>query len=225
MIHRIMHCISRMILDENKILLMNLRKVYTITLSKALSRLNDIIIALLINPEQPTLHKNLGAMEASRGNYTIAMNNVNQALLLNDRDPVNLRNYAKLRDALGDTRVAYQHNVAAIALETQQHTAHPNTKCYRAAAIQNITLGGDHNSSLSFMNTARKYEHKKITDFEFVSLRRTDELINAISHRKAQPMEVLEKMLKTQAEHRELENAVKKGDISTILRHRAPSYK
>lgn len=176
--------------------------------------------ALLINNEQPTLHKNLGAIEASRGNYREAMQRTQQAVLINSNDAVNHRNFAKVKNALGDTRSAYKHNITSMELEQKQHVAQPNTQAYRTAAVQNITLGGDHSYSVSLMDQARRHEHKHFDKFEFVSTRRTNEIVNGIAHRKGHPMEILEKMMREVEEKKALEDAVKRGDLSVILRHR-----
>jgi tetratricopeptide (TPR) repeat protein len=174
----------------------------------------------LINPDQPTLHKNLGAIEASRGNYVIAQSSLQQALHSNPSDAVNHRNFAKVREALGDTRTALKHNLASIALEAKFNKYPSDTTSHRLAAVQNITLGGDLKYSLELMTAARQKEGKEFDSFEFVSRRRTEELIQQISHRKGSPMEVLEKMLAEQQDRRSLEEAVRKGDVSAILKHR-----
>ena len=59
--------------------------------------INDYLnLALLIHPEQPTLHKNMGCIEASRGEYLKAQQHLQHALHLNPRDVVNHRNFAKV---------------------------------------------------------------------------------------------------------------------------------
>lgn len=60
------------------------------------STTDDYAIALLIHPDQPTLHKNVGSILASQGNYVRAQRHLQQALHLNSQDTVNHRNFAKV---------------------------------------------------------------------------------------------------------------------------------
>lgn len=102
-------------------------------------------------------------------------------------------------------------------LEQQQHSKPINTSCYRSTAIQNITLGGEPSYSLELINAARRLEHRKFNHYEHVSTQRTNEIINKISLRKEHPMEALRRMVKEQEEKKHLEDAIRKGDVSTIL--------
>ena len=102
-------------------------------------------------------------------------------------------------------------------LEQQQPSRSINTSCYRSTAIQNITLGGDLSYSLELINAARRIEHRKFNNFEFVSTQRTNEIINKISLRKEHPMESLHRIVKEQEEKKNLENAIRKGDLSAII--------
>lgn len=176
---------------------------------------DEINKAMLVTNEQPTLHMSLGAIEASRGNYTLATQSTNQAMLLNPRNASNLRNHAKVQAALGDTRAALDLNIRAMRIEGS-----PNTQCYRTAAVQNITLGGDREYSVQLLTAARSVENKKFTKFEHCSVQRTDELLTAIARRKEQPSEALERMLKAAADKKALEDAVRHGDVRTLLKHK-----
>lgn len=105
-------------------------------------------------------------------------------------------------------------------MELEHHQSHGaiNTSCYRATAIQNITLGGDLSYSLELMNAARRYEGKKFNDYEFVSPHRTDEIIHRISSRREHPVETLNRIMHDQEEKKSLEEAIRKGDVSSLLK-------
>ena len=126
-------------------------------------------------------------------------------------------NNFQIRESLGDTREAFEHNQQAMKFEQQQQLYPITTSCYRSTAIQNITLGGDVSYSLELMNAARRLEHKNFNSYEFVSKQRTNEIIHKISLRKEHPMETYHRMMKEQEEKKSLEEAIRKGDVSAIL--------
>ena len=172
--------------------------------------------------------KNTAAIQASLGNYSSALSCANQALLLNASDAVNYRNLAKIKAAMGDTKAAFDYNSKAMALE-EKNLRHPpqdtfnatnSVACYRTTAVQNITLGGEVQHSLDLVSRARRSEGRSFNSFEHVSSHRTEELINRISNRSMNPVGRLDKLLAAGKEDKEMEEAVRKGNLALILKQR-----
>ena len=183
--------------------------------------------ALILHPNQPTLLKNTAAIQASLGSYSNALSSLNQALLLNASDTVNYRNLAKIKAAMGDTKAAFDYNAKAIILEEKnrhapqdRYNSTPSILCYRTTAVQNIILGGDVQHSLDLISHARRSEGKSFNNFEHVSSHRTEEIINKISNRSMNPIERLDKLITEGKEDKEMEEAVRKGNVASILKQR-----
>lgn len=65
---------------------------------------------------------------------------------LNKNDAMNHRNYARVKDVLGDSESALKHNLISVQLE--QGASNSNTDAYRSAAVQLITRGAHEFSCL-----------------------------------------------------------------------------
>jgi tetratricopeptide (TPR) repeat protein len=165
--------------------------------------------ALLINNEQPTLQKNLCAIQGRVGNYNEAHEHAYRALQLNDLDPMNHRNMAKIKDKMGDTKAALEHNRKALELE-QRGSKH-DTKTIRSAAVQMVIRGDDKRQALDMMDAARAYEGRK---FEVITTTRTNELLQKINQLKNVSLADLEKQEKEEKERHANMELVRSGIVS-----------
>ena len=143
---------------------------------------------LLLCGEQPAVHKNLAAIYTQKGDYNNANTHVREALNMMPNDSMNHRNFAKVRDALGDARQSFEHNKIAIELDLKQGNK-PSSRTFRQTAVQNIAHGGNLADSLALMKAARSIEGKK---YESPTTITTHEIISKIMKRKGDPMEALE---------------------------------
>lgn len=153
--------------------------------------------ALLINENQPTLHKNLGAVYARNGQYKVAEDHAKRAVNINERDPMSHRNLAKINEALGDSRTALYHNMKSIELEKELPSSEINTHAYRAAAVQTIAQGRGYDEALRLINEARKHEGAKYVS---PTTERTNEIIKAIKAKQGTTIDSLDKEISRRKE-------------------------
>ena len=153
--------------------------------------------ALLVMEEQPTVHMNLGAVHARRGEYKEAMEHCRRARNARENFPMNLRNLAKIQSVTGDTRGALRTNMEAIQLERAGvHGGRVNTDVYRAAAVQHVSKG-DVEGALQLVRDARR-----IGGVHYVSgtTERTNDIIAKLLHRKGNMVEQIEREAKEKEE-------------------------
>lgn len=143
---------------------------------KKLDAIKEMKKTLLMTDTNPLIHKNIAALYARTGQYQDALRHGNESRFLAANDPMNHRNLAKLHSILGDTHSALEHNLQSIQLEDPSKVT-PNTSAYRAAAVQIISKGGNHEEALSFMKAARMYEKKK---FHLSTTQRTNEILEKV---------------------------------------------
>lgn len=149
--------------------------------------------ALLIVEEQPTIHMNLGAVYARRGDYQSAMEHCKRAKEVRTNVPMNLRNLAKVQSVTGDTRSALRTNMEAIRLEQQGlHGGRINTDVYRAAAVQHVSKG-DTEGALQLVRDARLIGGKHYVS---PTTARTNEIIGKLLMRKGNMVEQIEREAK-----------------------------
>lgn len=177
--------------------------------------------ALLLQRDQPTLHKNLAAVQSRHGQYSQALEHALRAVQLNPYDAMNHRNLAKLRDAVGDNRSALEHNLRSISLEKDmlrtRGGAAPNTNAIRQAAVQMVTKGtGDFDEAIAFMNAARKIERKT---FSLPTSSRTYEIISKVNALKGNKEAEMEKEKIAEAEKQKSLNDMKQGIMPGMLDH------
>jgi regulator of sirC expression with transglutaminase-like and TPR domain len=87
----------------------------------------------LIQPDKSILHKNLSAIQCRTGKYNEAVAPALRVLQLDPEDDMGHRNMALIREALGDSKSALDHNLTSIMLQ-QKNRQPPNPKAFRAAA-------------------------------------------------------------------------------------------
>ncbi len=143
---------------------------------KKLDAIKEMKKTLLMTDTNALIHKNVSALYARTGQYQDALRHGNESRFLVANDPMNHRNLAKLHSILGDTHSALEHNLQSIQLEDPSKMA-PNTSAYRAAAVQIISKGGNHEEALSFMKAARMYEKKQ---FQLSTTQRTNEILEKV---------------------------------------------
>lgn len=161
---------------------------------------------LIVVEEQPTLHMNMGAVQARTGKYDEAFQHAQRARELRPELPMNLRNLAKLQNLTGDSRTALATNLEAINLERQgYHGGYINTDVYRASAVQSVTKG-DKDQALQLVREARLLEGKL---YQSPTTQRTNELIAQIIQRKGDKVRQIEKEAK-EAEDREKDILLRK---------------
>ena len=162
--------------------------------------------ALILVNDSAIIHKNTAAAYARKGDFQQALVHAQQAKHLAPNDCQNHRNIAKLESILGDNHTSLKHNLFSIEAEENKHQSNPsfvpNTSAYRAAAVQIISKGGDHQEALDLMNKARVYEQKK---FVLSTSQRTHEIIRKLQARQ------MEEFQKVQAQKRAEEEKKKKA--------------
>jgi len=169
---------------------------------------------VIAGDEQPTLHKNLGALYAAHGDYNEARVHARRALEINPNDSSNHRNLSKVLDCLGDQRSALKHNLEAIRLDAK-YKHKPHSSSYRAAAVQNLCKGGNIDESVKLISQARIFENKK---YECPTTIRTQEIISKIMKRCGDPLDELEKEEKALAEKKAIADLIRNGDLSFMTK-------
>lgn len=154
--------------------------------------------ALLQVDDNATLLNSNATILAKSGQYKPALDAATKARYLNPNDPLNHRNLAKLYNALGDSHLAYQHNIESIQLENagisgsggDESSIKDKANAYRAAAIQVIAKGGQRETALSLVSNARNLEGKK---FLCSTTDRTNAIMFKVMQRKNAAMEIKKK--------------------------------
>ena len=75
---------------------------------------HEMIKAQIIEENQPTLHKNLGAIYARTGEFQKAEAHAREAVLIRPEDSMNQRNYAKMLNMKGKTEEAIEYNIRSV---------------------------------------------------------------------------------------------------------------
>jgi Tfp pilus assembly protein PilF len=153
--------------------------------SEAVDELNK---AMLATRDQPVLRKNLGAVLARNGQYTLAHEHTKRSLDLAPNSAMTHRNMARIKDAMGDSDQALKHNRIALQLDSGNGRGH--CAAHRAAAVQIVTRGGDHSEALALMDRARQLEGR---EFVLPTTQRTKEVINMIVRRSGDKKAEIEK--------------------------------
>ena len=167
---------------------------------------------VLAGDDQPVLHKNISAVYAAKGDFTLARDHTRRALEISPNDAANHRNISKIMDELGDQRAALRHNMEAMRLDIKNRTK-PNSSSYRAAAVQNLVKGGDMKESIKLLSAARKIENKV---YECSTTIRTQEIISKIMKRIGDPLDDLEKEEREVAQRKALQDSITSGSTDQM---------
>jgi len=177
--------------------------------------------AILINDQQPTLHKNLGAVYARRGQYREAHEHARRAVQINANDALSLRNLAKLKDAIGDSRSALPYYLKAIEAEQRQAPDKIHTAAYRAAAVQMIVQGVARSTTatntedaVALVKQARVYDK---VHYISPTTEKTNEILDNIRARRGDILDSLEREAQRRKDALQLKEEVLKQQAGKYL--------
>jgi tetratricopeptide (TPR) repeat protein len=162
--------------------------------------LKELKKALILVNENSVLHQNMGAVLGRKGDFRKALDHTQQASFLAPNNALIHRNIARLESTLGDTHTALKHNLESIAIDESKYHQFgiaPNTSAYRAAAVQIISKGGNHDEAHDLIKRARLLEKKKVV---LSTSARTEEIINKITAKQAEQMRKLEEQRRAEEE-------------------------
>lgn len=118
---------------------------------------HEMVKAQIISENQPTLHKNLGAIYARTGDFKKAEDHAHEAVLINPDDSMNQRNYARMLNMKGRTKEAAEYNMRSVELDLKQGKS-VATNALRNAAVQSLAKGDGTESGLVLVRQARAYD-------------------------------------------------------------------
>jgi Tfp pilus assembly protein PilF len=124
--------------DPNNIAVRNDYSLLLNEKGNKIGAINEMRTALKIQDDNALLRNNLGAMLSRHGDYKEGVTHAKQAVQLNPNSALNHRNLAKIYNARSELELALEHNKIAIQLEGNQGVLQPDTRSYRAAAVQII---------------------------------------------------------------------------------------
>ena len=205
---------NAMAADGNNIMLRNDTALHYSKIGRQQDAIDEMRKGLLYHPKHSTLHKNLSAIYARTGQYESARNHAQEALYTNPDDAMNHRNIAQVHEMLGDTRQALIHNVMSIKMESNSAAIKPATTAYRAAARQTIIRGGTIADGVALLSAARRIEGKA---YKSDTTQRTYEILMGIAKRRGNQVYELGKKEAELAEHKAHMDAVRGGDVSSLL--------
>lgn len=171
--------------------------------------IHELNKTMITSEDIPIVRKNIAALYCRTGEYRQALEHATRTIQLNPNDPMSHRNIARIYDEMGDTRAALEHNMKAIALEKMSKSK-PHTAAYRAAAVQIISRGGNHEDAQALMSAARKYEGKHI---QLPTSQKTYEVINEIMKRRGNKLAEIENEKKAAEAKKNEEDSIRKGHL------------
>ena len=139
-----------------------------------------MIKAQIITEDQPTLHKNLGAIYARTGEFLKAEEHARQAVLINPDDSMNQRNMAKMLSLKGKTKEALEYNNKSVELDLKQGRR-VHTNALRSAAVLTLVRGQGTERALERVREARLHDG---VHYQSDTTARTEEIKRKILARK-----------------------------------------
>lgn len=115
---------------------------------------------MLVNHNEPLLLCNMATTCATLGDFGEAERHAREAYYLDQNNPKNLRNLARMIDVNGRSDEALKYNLRS--LDIQRRGGHdPSSTALRRAAVQMVANGGSRDQALEFMAQARQVEGKR----------------------------------------------------------------
>ena len=154
------------------------------------------------------------------------------------------RNMARVKDALGDTLSALEHNTKAMSIEANIYSTDVsnlpssvkttlNSSAYRSAAIQMITKGGgisqngmsrsiqSQETAVKLITMARSIENKNVI---LPTTQRTNEILMMIAKRTGDKKAELERDKKIIEDKMQNELEEKRGKYSGLIRSKGDDF-
>jgi tetratricopeptide (TPR) repeat protein len=176
------HYKTALMVDPGNIMNRSDYALHLTRIGKGTQAKHEMVKAQIITENQPTLHKNLGAIYARTGDFKAAEHHAHEAVLINPDDSMNQRNYAKMLNLRGKTKEAIKFNMKSVELDMKQGKP-VASNALRSAAVQLLSKGDGVESALALVRQARNYDG---VYYQSDTTIRTNEIKRQILNRKGQ---------------------------------------